>query len=323
MNSPKPVPAAAPRRALLAALAAAEAAGRRAKKEAPIRYSFLAREEAGQPIPPMTRILRGGRGGRGGDVRLRLYVSLLWMARDDATFSYPARAWATLLGLPDPETKGERRIKDALNWLDDHDYLRLEAVKGRDSVIHLLDDGGSGKPYELPGKAYQRLRADREAAAPHRYVRIPRDLWTQGWMSLLSGPGLAMLLVLFYENRLNDNTEWVWFSPSMADLRYGLSEDTRTKGMRELVAAGLVQTRRRSVSTDIFDYRRVRKVHMLNRDRLREPAEIDPNQTDAPGRIEKHFEVDYTATWPDGTIDVSKARIRQGPSVKETFGDDG
>ncbi|HVF74574.1 MAG TPA: hypothetical protein VM938_05955, partial [Acidimicrobiales bacterium] len=72
----------------------------------------------------MTTMLRGGRGGA---VRLKLYLSFLWFAAappHDVT--YPARAWASLLGLEDPEARGARRIIDAITWLDAHDFVVVE-----------------------------------------------------------------------------------------------------------------------------------------------------------------------------------------------------
>ncbi|MCW2901983.1 MAG: hypothetical protein JWO67_4248 [Streptosporangiaceae bacterium] len=249
------------------AMAAAESAQRRAKKDAPLRLGFLIRDKVGQPDPPMARILRGGRGGRGGDVRLRLFLSLLWMVRDVPELSFPARAWAELLGLDQPDTNGARRIKDALRWLDVNQFIRLERVPGRDSVVHLLDDIGLGRSYELPGAAYNRLREDPEAARMHTYLKVPGALWTRGWMSILPGPAVAMLIVLLYESSRTDKT-WVWFSPSVADLRYGISEDTRVKGIRKLQQAGLIDIGRQPVGTDTFDYKRFRNVYQLRTDVL-------------------------------------------------------
>lgn len=245
------------------AITAAESAARRAKKDAPVRNRFFVREVLGAQDPPMARVLRGGRGGRGGDVRFRLYLSLLWLVRDDPVLSFPARAWAALLGLQEPESKGARRIKDALRWLDEHDLLRLEKVVGHDSLVHLRDDGGSGEPYELPGAAYNRLRGDPAAAKPHLYIRVPGVVWSRGWVSILSGPAVAMLVVLLYETQRSKSNE-VWFSPSVANLRYGLSEDTRGKGIAQLAQAGLINIRRRSVASDTFDYRKVRNVYELD-----------------------------------------------------------
>jgi hypothetical protein len=127
---------------------------------------------------------------------------------------------------------------------------------------------------------YNRLRnTDPSAAKAHLYIRVPGGLWTQGWMSILSGPAVAMLIVLIYETARSDVAA-VWFSPSLADLRYALSEDTRGKGLLQLEQAGLITVRRRSVAPDGFDYRKVRNVYTLNRDRLTGgDAELRANYT--------------------------------------------
>lgn len=263
-------------------LSTAEVAARRAKKEAPVRFGFIGREHSDEPDPPLARILRGERGGRGGDVRLRLMLSLLWFVRDVPQLSFPARAWAELLGLPDPVSRGARRIKDALRWLDRHDFLRLETSPGRDSVIHLLEETGSKRPYELPGATYSRLKKDRVASAPHRYIRLPRELWTNGWISRLSGPAIAMLLVLWREAGTEADQDvhpQVWLSPSLADQRYALSEDTRYKGVRELQRAHLVEIFRKPISPDTFDYRRVRNVYKFDRSWLVEHKPGDSSLT--------------------------------------------
>jgi hypothetical protein len=80
-----------------AARAAAVQAG---ASSAAIRYRFIARPEPSAPSPPMARILRGG-GGRGGATRLKLYLSLLWLARNRTrerpVFAYPAQQLAALI----------------------------------------------------------------------------------------------------------------------------------------------------------------------------------------------------------------------------------
>ena len=56
----------------------------------------------------------------------KLYLALLWMAANppyDVTF--PARAWAELLGLPNPEGKGDRRVRDAIDWLADQGLITV------------------------------------------------------------------------------------------------------------------------------------------------------------------------------------------------------
>src|SRR5688500_12129784 len=50
---------------------------RRARnRHAQVRRRFVQRKTFGDPPPPMTRMLRGGQGGA---VRLKLYLSILWL----------------------------------------------------------------------------------------------------------------------------------------------------------------------------------------------------------------------------------------------------
>ncbi len=99
---------------------------------------------------------------------------------------------------------------------------------------------------------------------------------------VLSGPGLAMPLVLLAELGGRDPTascarrprpdRELWFSPGMAKRRYDLSEDTRAAGVRELADAGLVSITRRD--TNFRPVRRRRNVYRLHTDKFAAPAEI-------------------------------------------------
>lgn len=158
---------------------------------AAVRYRFIARPEPSDPSPPMARILRGG-GGRGGTARLKVYLSLLWLARNRAldrpVFSYPAQQLAALIGLPDPGDAGARRVQAALRWLSKEGFAALDRRPGDVTHVHLLDDAGSGKPYQPAGAlvthAARRSRNEREQ---HFYVQLDARFWTEGWVTELSG----------------------------------------------------------------------------------------------------------------------------------------
>lgn len=268
-----------------ATVAAAQTVERRlgARTTAPIRREFVERVTPTAGDPPLARMLRGGRGGA---VRLKLELSFLWFAaKEPYRLTYPARAWATLLDLPDPSGNGARRVNDAVLWLEDQGFITVVTQPGQPNEITMLNETGNEKPYELPGQAYNRLRNTAEAEA-HRYFQLPNALWTSGWLQVLSGAGLAMLLVLYTElGRRDPLTTDLWLSPSQAEMRLALSEDTRSKGLRELRASGLVSASRRSISPDTFDFRRVRNVYHLNRAVMDQPAAVpektDPEYTDA------------------------------------------
>lgn len=91
----------------------------------------------------------------------------------------------------------------------------------------------------------------------------------------MSGAALAMLLVLFAELGQKDASKTdIWFSPSQAKKIYGLSEDTRSKGLRELRGAGIITARKRSASKDVLDFRRLRNMYRIEFDRFGDMAEV-------------------------------------------------
>lgn len=265
-----------------AALQTAQEVAVRAKgRSAPVRRLFLERTDTSAPTTPLALMLRGGRGG---GVRLKLYLSFLWLAAAPPhELRYPARAWAQLLDLEDPETKGARRIADATRWLDEHDFIELSTIPGYSSTVQLLNEAGTGTAYELPGSAYNRLReSNPKAAAAHRYIQLPASLWTSGWVAVLSPAALSMLLVLRVHAGANPSED-VWISPGYAKDTYLLSEETRTRGLRELAQVGLISiTRRQLVSSDSFDFRRFRNLYQFKPERLEQRASGAEGATAAP-----------------------------------------
>jgi len=281
MQAPETPPAAATGRALTApsaqALKMAESAGRSGRRRAQVRYSFVERTSLENEIPPLARMLRGG--GRGGQVRLKLYLSYLWLQRDDQARELSIRnmAWATVFDLKDPQTAGARRISDAQAWLEENSFISITRT-GRQNLVTVLSETGSGEPWIAPGAAAKKEKEEGLlglGAVVHRYIQIPQTFWTRGHIAVLSGAGVAMFLVLLAENGgLGEKA--LWFSPREADTRFALSEDTRSKGLRELAAAGLITTKRRPVNETDFtaDALHMRNVHYLHLDRLNETAEI-------------------------------------------------
>jgi len=235
---------------------------------AAVRYRFIARQDGSDPSPPMARILRGG-GGRGGATRLKVYLSLLWLARNRAlerpVFSYPARQLAALVGLPHPDGAGTRRVQEALRWLEKEGFAALDRRPGDVTHVHLLDDAGGGGPYRPAGalvtQAAKRSRSEREQ---HFYVQLDARFWTEGWVAELSGAAIAMYLACLYEQRGRGGE--IWVSPRMGRERYDLSDETRNKGLRELADQGLLDLARRPVpAASLFDERfRARNVYLVN-----------------------------------------------------------
>lgn len=244
----------------LALRSAASVDGRVKSRAAQVRREFVVASVPGE-APPLARLLRGGRGG---NVRLRLYVSLLWFAANPPyDVTYPARAWASLLDLPDPGGAGARRVSDAIAWLSAHQFIDVQLVPGSPSRVVLLNELGTGRGYEVPGAAMRHVSPD--LRSEHRYFQIPATFWTSGWLAALSGPAVSMLLVLLAETS-TENTNGVWFSPRVATERFGLSAETRARGTKELSERGLIVIRKISADTrDPFEVQRTRNLYVLQR----------------------------------------------------------
>lgn len=208
-------------------------------------------------------------------MRLKVLLCMLWAASappHDVT--YPARTWAALLGLDDPEGNGARRCRAAMRWLEDHQFVRTVPNPGQPNTLVLLDESGSNEPYQVPGAVMQARKDQGLAYDDHDYyVRIAPTFWTNGWIAELSGPAVAaLLLTLDAASRQNyslkSGTE-VWFGGRAAKQRYDLSEDLRTIGLRELVEHEILTLRRRRVQNTV-DFRRTRYAYVLNLGRLDE-----------------------------------------------------
>lgn len=248
------------------------------RKTAPVRVAFVRRQDGSGARPPLAKLMSVGRGN---DVRLKLQLSFLWFAASPPhDLTYPARAWATLLGLDDPDTNGARRVRQGITALREAGLVEVAARQGQPSTIYLLEESGSGDAYSLPGDAYNRLRNTPDGWR-HQYFQVPDALWTSGWLSVLSGAALAMLLVLMAEQGPRSSDVDLWFSPRVARERYGLSDETRSKGLRELRAAGLITARRKAAQRDALDFRRVRNTYRIVNARFDDLAEV-PEVIDPP-----------------------------------------
>ncbi|PRY67696.1 hypothetical protein B0I08_106304 [Glaciihabitans tibetensis] len=247
-----------------------KAFARRIKREsAIIRSSFLGPSLLENQPSPVARLLRGGRGG--GVVKIKLLISILWIAVSEPyDVSFSARTWATLLGLSEPETKGASRVNAALRRLVEQQFLDSEPSPGLPPRLRLLEETGRGRPYIPPGKVLVEARQKEiDALDENRYFKVPNEIWTNGWIARLSGPGFVMLLVLLDLASGRKPTN-LWLSPKQAERRYQLSDETRSKGFDELVELGIASVQLRLIQRDLTQSPYRRNVYTLHLEKLNE-----------------------------------------------------
>ena len=241
-------------------------AARTGRERVQVRSAFVEAQSPTSP-PPLTQLLRGGRGG---EVKVKLLLSMLFAATAAPyNVNFPARSWAVLLGLPDPETKGAARVNSAIRKLDELGYVRVEKRPGQPSRVFLREETGSKNEYTHPGDVWVAVKdADsRTRRKTPRYMQLPVELWTSGWIAALSGPALAMLLILMNSAR-GKEPSGLWFSQSVIETRYGLAEATRRKGFDELEAYGLVAVQRARIVRDELSTGRYRNTYSVNVERF-------------------------------------------------------
>jgi hypothetical protein len=264
-----------------AALELTRRANKRAReRNTAVRHGFIGwPAESAEPAtdPPMALLLRASKGGA---VRLKFYLALLWQGGggdERHSVSWPARTWAALLDLPDPENRGDRRIRDAIRALERARLVTAKRAPGRPIELVLRRDDGTDRPYIHPGKVARATKQDGAFDPSELYVQIPPGFWTRGWAISLSAPGIAMLLVMLVLTN-NAGERRVWIDPAQARRRFGLSEDSWARGVAELGLHGLLEIRKQPVGED-FGWRRVRNTYSLRVAGLDE----DPGETFVSG----------------------------------------
>lgn len=264
---------------MLDAKKAAEELGSRAGRRGflIVRRSFvqLFDDDAREEAPLKTIVSRKG----GGSVPLKLYLGLLWLCSSEPfTSEIRAARWATLLGLPDPQGQGKRRVAGALTLLAKLNLVVKHERPGGVSVIELLDESGelgakgAARRYTRPYDAHQAAKSTRRRRRAHRYrnwyFKIPAKLWTdKADIQQMSTPALTMLLA--YLSEAKPDQPDVWWSTSAFEDRYGVSTAMRTRGTGELVERGLLSVHKAPVGTPgkrrSFAPERVRNVYKPTR----------------------------------------------------------
>ena len=93
-------------------------------------------------------------------------------------------------------------------------------------------------------------------------MNLPVAFWKNGWIVRLSGRAIALLLILKDVVGGRDPQQGVYVRPDNARLQYGLSEDTWSRGVKELKEAGLIVVTREKHG-DLWDFVRIRNKYKV------------------------------------------------------------
>lgn len=198
---------------------------------------------------PMMRLMRTG------EVRLKTYLTLVWLcAKYPHDTRPPAGKLAQAMGV---DGNGARRVNDALRYLEERRFIVREQRPGQSTRVWLRHESGDGSDYVRPYELAKSTDADVKAA--NLFAQVPRQLWTRGWIAVLSGRALACLLILLDASsgredndtksvKLDEGTEYRevtsyaprYFPQAHRRQLYTISPDTWRRGMVELERYGLI-----------------------------------------------------------------------------------
>lgn len=209
----------------------------------PIRNSFV-RASSSDAVPPLALLAKTK--GRGGDVKLKLYLGLVWLsASSPYDTDIPASAWAALLDLDDPAVRGARRVRKAMSELEQLGLVMRELIPGSTYTVVLLREDGSRRAYSLPSTLHRSRRRTR--AKDDLYFKIPVLLWETGHIQRMSNAALTMLLIIIEESRGKNDPQW-WTASTFTE-RFKVSKDVRARGTKELVSRELIEVDRQAVAS--------------------------------------------------------------------------
>lgn len=203
---------------------------RATRASAPIRNVFVQRPPSESSRPGMLHHLVST-----GDRRaLRAYLIIVGYTsfenEDGWTTTLDSGLWARSFGTTETlDLTGARTAAErTLGRLQRLKLIRYTRRRGSPKIsVTLLREDGSGEPYDRPNGR----------AVADRFFNVPHAFWEHELDVNLSMPELAMLLTILKER---DHAE---FPAERMPEWYGWSADTALRGLKGLVARGLVERR--------------------------------------------------------------------------------
>lgn len=241
--SPVPAPDEVSERLSIARQAADFAALQAGDHDLVLRLGFLDPDyqlRPGSTSPILTDLMRTSSRSA---VALKLALSVIWVAQrmPDHQTEAPAWFWAELLGLANPKDNGSRRIRAALDTLQDARLILTKAQQPLPTRITLcredgsLDAAGNPVPYTMPDPTQEGIEGRTD-----RYARIPEGLWRHGWLAALRGAALTSLVLLIANHDFRNRHKPIWLSGTRLE-HYQISSDTWQAGLRELEHYKLIE----------------------------------------------------------------------------------
>jgi hypothetical protein len=241
---------------------AVEMSGRRSTVQLPREFARI--QDPTRTETPLSAMFAHG------EVTLKVYLSLVLLTRrppHDLFRTFTDNFWAEMLGyeeLNDADPipgAGTKRIKRAMAALQ---------KSGPDDKTHWISR------IREPGKGYKIVVTHLPpTGAP--YITIPIELWSQGWINVMSARALFVYLVLRLLLRGADDA--VGTHVSVTDRKnHAIKDDTWQRGLKELEVLGLARSESGKSAEDRWSNELLtRKIVYLNNEYMKATVSpVDP-----------------------------------------------
>jgi hypothetical protein len=237
--------------------------GSRREAACNFRKSFSRRSDPASPAPVLARLV-GAEAGRAAEPRVKLVLTLLYLAREGDRWTVdnvPAATWALLFGLHDPEKLGAARVTAAIKALDEAGIVHADQRRGREPRILVRHETGGDRPWTSPVGEKGKAHAEEDL-----YAQLDRAFWGNGWITVLSARAVAALIILLdatWDQKGTDKVEeqvredlvvsrtkalrWWHLTEEQLTEQYAVSRDLFDRGVKELLAWQVVESRKRPV----------------------------------------------------------------------------
>lgn len=242
------------------ALKLAANVGARREAACNFRKAFARRDDGTGPIPTLATLV-GAQAGRAAEPRLKIVLTLLYLAREGDSWTVenvPAATWALLLGLNDPVGLGAARVGSAIRALHNSGVIQADQRRGREPRLRVLHEARNAKWTSPVGKSNEKQHPE------NRYAQLDQGFWSNGWITVLSARAVASLVVLLDATWLQKGTDmspvqvrddlvvdkamalrWWHLTEEQLSEQYAISRDLFDRGVKELEAWGLVESKKR------------------------------------------------------------------------------
>lgn len=194
-----------------------------------------------------------GSGGSGGEVRLKLWLSLMcqFNSTNDWTHldRYQPGMLARIFGLDEDLVRGKESVRRAYRWLAANNFIVIEGGRlKRSGRVRVTTEAALYLPEQYVVQ-FRQTPSGSSLLPPYpefprykdSYFRVPIELWSKGWMGYLRSSEIIVLMLLCKLNE-NQGGKPIEIRANRRLERYGLSDVMWRQGAKGLERRNILES---------------------------------------------------------------------------------